>query len=72
MVIVTNLLAQNKDLDAQYSYQQAESAYAKNDFESCLYYCTVAANKLGETNPKILLLQFNAYEGLLHMKTPCT
>lgn len=61
----TNLSAQNKDLDAQYLYTQAENAYAKNEFEDCINFCEKAASTLGETNPKILLLQFNAYDAIL-------
>lgn len=57
--------AQNKDLDAQYLYTQAENSYTKNEFEKCVDYCEKAASTLGKTNTKILLLQFNAYDAIL-------
>lgn len=65
LLVVTNLSAQNKDLDAQYLYTQAENSYAKNEFEECIQYLEKAVETLGQTNPKILSLEFNAYEAIL-------
>lgn len=61
----TSLWAQNNDLDAQYLYTQAENSYTKNEFEDCIKYLEKAVVTLGKTNPKILSLEFNAYQGLL-------
>lgn len=66
----SNISAQNNDLEAQFSYKQAEDALAKDDFSSSVTYCEKAVSQLGKTNQKILSLQFQAYSGQL--KKDCT
>lgn len=70
LFFANNVCAQNSDLEAQFSYKQAEDALAKDDFSSCVTYCEKAASQLGKTNQKILSLQFQAYSGQL--KKDCT
>lgn len=69
-IFTAKVSAQNSDLEAQFSYKQAEDALAKDDFSSSVLYLEKAAKQLGKTNQKILSLQFQAYAGQL--KKDCT
>ncbi|MFT3947820.1 MAG: hypothetical protein QM763_13295 [Agriterribacter sp.] len=68
VIICTFSFGQNNDLQAQYLYSKAEDSYAKNQFADAVNLCEQAAEKLGQTNQKILFLELEAYGGLLTQK----